>query len=318
MVRGAALAAMAVYHFSWDLGHFGFHDMDVAGDLGWRIFARLIAGTFLFLVGASLVLAHGEGMRWRAFWRRVAVVVVAAAAVSAVTWFVFPQYYVRFGILHHIALASILALPFLRLPLALVVASAALASVVPAMATGPAFGAPALVWLGLSPSPPPAADYVPLFPYFGLVLAGVASARLVRGNPSAMQQLARANAGQAGRIAAWAGRHSLAVYLIHQPVLFGLVYSAALAFPQPGRIAAVDAETFLASCRSECDPDGGRAILCRSICACAADKIDARDLWPAVTQGSEDIAGRRAAHEIIAACVAEAGGPSDNPALTRP
>ena len=63
---------MAVYHFSWDLGHFGFHDMDVAGDLGWRIFARLIAGTFLFLVGASLVLAHGEGVRWRAFWRRVA------------------------------------------------------------------------------------------------------------------------------------------------------------------------------------------------------------------------------------------------------
>jgi uncharacterized membrane protein len=46
--RGIALAAMVVYHFSWDLRFFGYISADVAGDLGWRIFARCIAASFLW------------------------------------------------------------------------------------------------------------------------------------------------------------------------------------------------------------------------------------------------------------------------------
>ena len=38
---------------------------------GWKLFARCIASSFLFLAGVSLFLAHGDGIRWRGFWKRL-------------------------------------------------------------------------------------------------------------------------------------------------------------------------------------------------------------------------------------------------------
>ena len=64
--RGAALLAMAIYHFSWDLSFFQLIATPVATDPAWKWFARAIAGSFLFLVGVSLVLGHRERIRWRA------------------------------------------------------------------------------------------------------------------------------------------------------------------------------------------------------------------------------------------------------------
>jgi uncharacterized membrane protein len=52
--RGVAIAAMVVYHFSWDLRFFGYINVDVAADPAWRLFARSIAGSFLALVGSAL------------------------------------------------------------------------------------------------------------------------------------------------------------------------------------------------------------------------------------------------------------------------
>src|SRR5687768_1672935 len=72
--RGAAILAMVVYHFSWDLRFFGFIAADVAGGLGWRVFARLIAGAFLFLVGVSLVLATQGGFDRARYLRRLGII----------------------------------------------------------------------------------------------------------------------------------------------------------------------------------------------------------------------------------------------------
>ncbi|MCF3639770.1 DUF1624 domain-containing protein, partial [Rhizobium sp. TRM95111] len=80
MARAMALVAMAIYHFTWDLEFFGYVEPGTAGTGGWKIFARLIAGSFLFLAGLGLVLGHGEGIRWHSFWRRLAKVGAAAAA----------------------------------------------------------------------------------------------------------------------------------------------------------------------------------------------------------------------------------------------
>ena len=46
--------------------------------LGWRIFAHLTAGAFLFIVGVSLVLSTRRGLDWKRFLRRLGVIAAAA------------------------------------------------------------------------------------------------------------------------------------------------------------------------------------------------------------------------------------------------
>ena len=101
---------MVVYHTAWDLSFLGLIDTNVIGSPGWSLFARSIAASFLTLVGVGLVLAHGGGMRWRPFFRRLGTIAGAALAITLATRVVFPETYVTFGILHCIAAASVLAL----------------------------------------------------------------------------------------------------------------------------------------------------------------------------------------------------------------
>src|SRR5262249_15519786 len=125
LLRGAAILAMIVYHAAWDLTYFRLIPVDVGLDPGWRWFAHIIAGTFLGLVGISLVLATRNGFRLRPYLRRLGILVAAAAAVTLVTWRIFPDEFVYFGILHVIALSSIVALPFLGLPPLIIALAAA-------------------------------------------------------------------------------------------------------------------------------------------------------------------------------------------------
>jgi uncharacterized membrane protein len=271
--RGVAILAMIVYHFSWDLRFFGFIATDIGGELGWRIFARLIAGTFLALVGINLVLATRGGFDRRRFLRRLAIIVASAAAITIVTWFAMPEAYIFFGILHAIAATSVLGLPFVRAPVLLTVAAAVACFLAPALLSGPFFDQPALLWLGLATYFPQSNDYVPIFPWFGVVLAGIAAARLApKWWPAGEALLARA----APRPLLFAGRYSLPIYLVHQPVLFGLVYVAAALFP-PDMIGFEG--SFLDSCTASCVESEVEAGLCERVCGCLAKRSQAEGLW---------------------------------------
>ena len=116
LARGVALLAMASYHFSWNLEQFGYLDPATTTQGLFKIYARSIAGSFLFLAGVSLMLAHGEALRPRAFLKRLAMVGGAAALITLVTVFATPDRFIFFGILHSIAAASVIGLLFLRLP----------------------------------------------------------------------------------------------------------------------------------------------------------------------------------------------------------
>ena len=155
----------------------------------------------------------------RAFLRRLGVLVAAAAAVSLVTWLVMPNAWVRFGILHSVAAGSVLALPALRLhwgATALLGAALLLAGRIEI----PALGGPGFVWLGLSHDVPPMIDWEPVVPWAGPVLLGLAAAKAADA-AGWVDRLRGWPAGPAWDRLGWPGRHSLAVYLLHQPVIFG-------------------------------------------------------------------------------------------------
>jgi len=233
LARAAALGGMILFHLVYDLVLFGLLPPGTVSMPGfWGYWARMVAGSFLFLAGVSLMLAHGGGIRWPAFGRRLAVIVAAAALVSLGTWAAMPNQFIFFGILHAIATFSLLGLVFLRLPASLTLAVAAAVFVTPWLMAGPLFEARWLVWTGLAGPPPVSMDFEPLFPWFAPFLAGMALTRLARDRGLADRAAGwPAAPGPVLRGLALVGRHSLAVYLLHQPVLLSLVWLIARAQP---------------------------------------------------------------------------------------
>jgi len=269
VARGIAIAAMIVYHFSWDLSFLQLIATNILQVPAWRWFARGIAGSFLMLAGFGLALAHAQGFRRLPFLKRLMKVGGAALAVTVATYFAFPESYIFFGILHCIAVSSVLALPFLRLHPALVLIAAAFCLAAPWLFTSPALDAPWLDWLGLGAAEPLTNDYVPIFPWFGLVLIGVAGGRLLLAQREALS-LARWRADNPlYRMLVWAGRKSLPIYLTHQIVLLGVLYGVAqIAGPSPS-----------AACQQICLMQNGNPALCPSVCSCILQQVPERDLW---------------------------------------
>ncbi len=307
--RGVALIAMAIYHFTWDLGFFGYIDPETATTGGWRLFARLIAGSFLFLVGFSLLLAHRQGFRARPFLIRLGRIVLAAAAITVATWFAFPQTFIFFGILHAIAAASLIGLLFVRLPAAVTLLAAAAAVAAPLYLRAPLFDHPALWWVGLSVDVPRSNDYVPLLPWIAPVLLGIALARLFTAS-SLPERLA--DRGDTPKV--WwktlleqAGRHSLAIYLLHQPLLIALVYGVSLVAPAP---AADPAVSYTKSCMRACEGERNDGF-CRRFCGCTLDGLVEQDLFADLNRGAIDVTKDERIAAISSQCTAQAETETD-------
>lgn len=210
--RTLALVGMVIYHFNYDRELFGWSDPGTMFTMFWYWFARIVAGSFLVLAGISLWLAHGRGIRWSAFWRRFLRVAGAAALVTVATYVVFPDRYVFWGILHAIAAYSLIGLAFLRLPWLVILAAASVIAGVSYVGQAEVFNAPWTLWLGLATEGVLTVDYVPLFPWLAPFLCGIAFAK--SGAINVFAPL-----GPLPRWMVWPGQHSLAIYLIHQPVM---------------------------------------------------------------------------------------------------
>jgi uncharacterized membrane protein len=220
-LRGAALCLMFVYHFAFDLRFYRVIAADFEHDPFWLGFRALIVASFMALVGISLVLADRAGVAPARFWRRIGVIAACALAVSAASWIVFPRSFIYFGILHGIAVASVLARPLVRRPRTALV----IGCVVIAAGFGwsnPLFDAGPLSWIGFVTAKPATEDYVPLAPWAGFVFLGIALGnQLAREAFRVLTPIAAAP-----RWLRWLGRHSLAVYMVHQPILLGVLWLA--------------------------------------------------------------------------------------------
>jgi uncharacterized membrane protein len=285
VARGSALSAMFAYHLVWDFTFFGLVARDIATAPISRFLAHLIASTFLLLVGISLTLAARYAPR-RAFWQRLGRIALAAATISVVTRFVFRDEFVYFGILHCIALSSLLALPLRRAPTSLLFALAAAAFLLPYLFSSSFFDAPYWLWLGLSANVPASVDYQPLLPGFGMVLIGLCLGRLIAARPAPWMQ--RPVSGPISTALAFGGRHSLLIYLLHQPVFFLLLFGAVDLF---GSNAASVEAGFINACQTECQaaraalPKANRPATCAESCSCVVRALKEADLWQAASTG---------------------------------
>lgn len=296
--RGAALIAMAIYHFTWDLDFFGYLEPGTSVTGGWKFFARSIASSFLFLVGFSLFLAHGRGFRARPFFKRLVLISVAAAAITIVTYFVTPGGFIFFGVLHHIAVASLLGVLALRLPVPIILVLAAFIIAAPQFVHAPFLEHPALWWTGLSRNVRPSNDYIPIFPWFGVVMLGIAAARF-SARTSLLSRFDRVKLIHKVPLVAFAGRHSLTFYLLHQPVLFSLVWLFAQTLPP-----SPNPTVFLQACTDQCALEQDEPF-CRAYCACVLEEATASGRLGALFSTEQDATTRAWIEEVVFRCSIE-------------
>ena len=223
-VRGVAILLMFVYHFSWDLTFFGFAQFQIFSNPYWIWFAKIIASIILFVMGVSQVMARRRGLTPKAYFRRLGFIAACAGVVSLTTYQIDPATYVFFGILHHVALASVILAALIYLPTSALIVLATLCVVAPNFLASPIFSADWLLWTGLSTSQPVSVDFVPLVPWFSVLLLGVVLGRLMFSDGTVPKLFMWQPSNPLTRLVCLAGRYSLLLYMIHQPFLFGGLY----------------------------------------------------------------------------------------------
>ena len=216
LLRGVAVAMMIAYHFCYDLSWFGWADFHMLSDARWIAWRTVIVASFLTLVGVSLVLAQRQ--TWRGYRRRLLQIAGCALAVSLASAYQFGERFIYFGILHFIVVAT--ALGRLMMPMGLSVGFAggaiiAFGYVFQSAAMNPRY----LNWIGLAAEKPTTEDYVPLLPWLGVVLLGCAAAELWRRCDFRVTPFWGKLADRTPRWLFWLGRHSLLVYMLHQPIM---------------------------------------------------------------------------------------------------
>lgn len=214
-LRGLCVVLMTLFHFSYDL-YFYCHFSQIVIANPFMTFAQVFSSSgFILLSGFSSRLSRSNV-------RRGVRVVLCGVLVSVVTWFWGDL--VRFGILQFLGCSMLLygltgrfweKLP--RWPsLALYVGLFALTRrVMPVV-----LNIPFLYPFGVVSPAFRSSDYFPLFPWFFLFLTGSWLGQFRERAPEWLRGLRLP-------VLNWLGRHSLAVYLLHQPVL--VVISLALA-----------------------------------------------------------------------------------------
>lgn len=211
-LRGTAIVLMVIFHFCFDLNHFGYADFDIYRGEFWKIFRIVIVSTFLVVMGASLVYAYSGGINLQKVKKRVLIMGGSAALITFATIFIFPKSWIYFGIIHFVLVASVAGLLFVKRPQIALLTGIAIV-------TAYQFGYLPTSWLYdfLQPVlslPVYTEDIVRFFPWFGVVLIGIF---LGHKNFFGLKIPEIA----ASEKIALLGRHSLLIYLVHQPVLFG-------------------------------------------------------------------------------------------------
>ena len=94
---------MAAFHFSYDLNYFHFIRQDFYHNPVWTVQRTCIVTLFLLCAGAGQAVAIAQGQSTARFWRRWAQVAGCAVLVTIGSWIMFPLSYISFGVLHGIA-----------------------------------------------------------------------------------------------------------------------------------------------------------------------------------------------------------------------
>jgi uncharacterized membrane protein len=213
LLRGFAIVLMIIFHFSYDLTMFGWAFFNTGEDIEWRIFRTIIVSCFLLAVGMSSYLAYQKSINQKKLAKTVGKLFCVSLLITIGSLLMDPNTWVYFGIIHFITVALPISVLFVRVPkIALVVGSGCIAGYWFGFLNFDFIWEWSVLNLGI---PLQTVDLVSLFPWIGVVLIGIFVMHNnifnIKLKPSVISNKL-----------VFLGQHSLLIYLIHQPILYGL------------------------------------------------------------------------------------------------
>ncbi len=218
--RGLAILMMVAYHVLFDIQYFGIANVDLQG-IPLTLLQRATGTLFVLIAGVSLTLSESRNREGYLHYVKRGLMLGAVALLITVATWVYPhEGFIQFGIIHMIALSSLIAPLFFRLGRM----NVALGAII--VLAGIYIGTSGIVtdthwffWLGINDPSYQALDNYPMLPWFGVVLIGIwLGQSLFPAGRAGGRIPVQGNAQLA-----FLGRNSLAIYLTHQLVLVGII-----------------------------------------------------------------------------------------------
>lgn len=221
--RGIAIILMVISNFVTDLKYFlGYSEYL----LFWSFFALFVASSFVFISGVSFNVSFSKkvaskNLTYKSYFNRFLKLSVIAVAITAVTAYFLTSGTIYFGIMHFLAISGILGIIFYRFKKLNLFFSVIF------LFLGVLFSEIVLdtYWLlpfGILPTNFYTLDYFPIFPWFGVYLLGMSFSEKYYKNGVSNNSFEIFKTGFFNKICIL-GQNTLIIYIIHQPVLVGLL-----------------------------------------------------------------------------------------------
>lgn len=231
ILRGTAVICMIIYHTLWDIVYMFGVDIPLFRTTSAHIFQQYILWSFVIISGFCLNLCKHP-------FKRGIITLGLSIAMTLATMIVIPEATIIFGVLTFLG-AAMLITGALRKPLSRIkyyigLPLSALLFFITYNTSEGNLGFGGLIicdlpealysgyfsaFFGFPNESFTSADYVPLFPWLFLYFAGFFIFDLLKSN-NLMKHLSTFRIPPIE----WLGRHALIIYIIHQPVIFVVLY----------------------------------------------------------------------------------------------
>jgi len=213
LLRGLGILLVVFFHSAWNICYeYGFTIIEGK----WVIcLVYFFAGMLIFVSGASSFLGHKT-------LKRGIMTFAFGMVVTGVTYFIYPDSYIKFGILHLLGVCMIMSWMIKKIKptqnlIGIISAIMIIAGIIAGNIT---VKNKYIFWLGFLPENFSSLDYYPILPWMGVFFAGfVFSMLFYKDKESPFTKGIYKN-----NILTFSGRHSMLIYLVHQPIVYFLMF----------------------------------------------------------------------------------------------
>ena len=212
-LRGLAVCLMVLHHFLYDLCEFLGAPWWLFTNPVFDVLHYFFAGLFIFLSGISSDFSRSN-------LKRGAKAMALALGITLVTYFM--DMTIVFGVLHLLGVCMMLYPVYKKLPTQALATVGVVLVVTGYLISGTVVEAKFLFPFGFVYEGFTSSDFFPILPHLGWYMLGTVLGRTVYADkktrlPGTFRESVIA------RFFCWCGRQSLFIYLLHQPIVYGLL-----------------------------------------------------------------------------------------------